>query len=125
MIPQPQYNDKGEVLMRFATKNVSTREYDELYSNQAGTYKTYRTEKTGRGRILSYDLIFKTPLFKEWEVEYIEENRSFKCLMCKDTGRMIVDREYCQCELGRLAQRFFGNPTKIIVRERISERLRR
>jgi len=103
----PVYNEKNEVRTRYVIKEVKNKEWENWYKH-IPTYKLVKDLKTMTGQVYGKMIIFRVPLFKEWQEDYLAENGSYKCLNCEDTGIDKITGKFCKCDLGRLAYKHFS-----------------
>jgi len=97
-------NKNNEVRIRYQTKKVSGRDWDEIYSQLNG-YKAMNFEKLSSGKVKSVNIIFRVPLTQEWIDEYKQENAGrYKCNVCLDIG--VINGQFCKCSLGILAKQY-------------------
>jgi len=89
------------VLTKFKTKDVSFLEFQEYMRYSPETYKVFKEEKTSRGKILSYSVIFLDILTKEWLIEQENSGIGFRCIKCKDTGVIHNEQSEDYYNLGK------------------------
>ena len=104
-------NKNNEILTRYVLKAVSNREWGSLYSQIPAYRLVGSAEKDGT--VYGKKVIFRAPLTGEWLKEQEDSGMGARCSHCRDTGVKNDHAEFCHCEIGQTARKYFGRQTNL------------